>query len=78
MEEAVSKKRNLSMSVCIGGDSTPASVHGSPFKRNPIESVSTDLYALSRGFIPGGIVVPSGMETYPTGVLGMENGPVDY
>jgi len=27
------------------------------------ESVSTDLYALSRGFIPGGIVTMSGMET---------------
>jgi hypothetical protein len=54
------------MSVCIGGDSSPASVHGSPFKRTPIESVSTDLHALSRGFIPGGIVVMSGMETYPT------------
>jgi len=66
MKGAVLKKRNLSMSVCIGGDSTPASVHGSPFKRTPIESVSTDLYALSRGFIPGGIVVMLGMETYPT------------
>jgi hypothetical protein len=27
------------------------------------ESVSTDLYALSRGFIPGGIVATSGVET---------------
>jgi len=28
-----------------------------------IESVSTDLHALSRGFIPGGIVTLSGIET---------------
>ena len=27
------------------------------------ESVSTDLYALSRGFIPGGIMALSGIET---------------
>ena len=32
----------------------------------PLESVSTDLYALSRGFIPGGIMIPSGMETRHT------------
>ena len=34
-----------------------------------LESVSTDLYALSRGFIPGEIVIPSGMETRPTHVF---------
>ena len=44
--------------VCIGGDSSPASVHGSPLKWTHNESVSTDLHDLSRGFIPGGIVVP--------------------
>ena len=43
--------------VCIGGDSSPASAHGSLLKRTRPESVSTDLPALSRGFIPGGIVV---------------------
>jgi len=45
------------MPVCIGGDSSPASDHGSPLKRTQpqIESVSTDLHALSRGFIPGEI-----------------------
>jgi len=44
------------MSVCIGGDSSPASAHGSPLKW-------TRLHALSRGFIPGGIMASSGMET---------------
>jgi len=29
----------------------------------PLESVSTDLYALSRGFIPGGIMIPLSVET---------------
>jgi len=33
-DEAVSKRRNSSMSVCIGGDSSPASAHGSPLKWN--------------------------------------------
>jgi len=55
-DEAVSKRRNSSMSVCIGGDSSPASAHGSPLKW-------TRLHALSRGFIPGGIVASSGVET---------------
>jgi len=43
--------------VCIGGDSSPASDHGSPLKRTQpqTESVSTDLHVLSRGFIPGEI-----------------------
>ena len=31
-----------------------------------LESVSTDLHALSRGFIPAGRVVVSGMENRPT------------
>jgi len=31
-----------------------------------LESVSTDLHVLSRGFIPGEIVIPSGMETRST------------
>ena len=45
------------MPVCIGGDSSPASDHGSPLKRTQTQtdSVSTDLHALSRGFIPGEI-----------------------
>ena len=51
------------MSVCIGGDSSPASAHGSPLKWTYLESVSTDLHALSRGFIPGEIVALSGIET---------------
>jgi len=51
------------MFVYIGGDSSPASAHGSPLKRTRLESVSTDLHALSRGFIPGGIVTMSGLET---------------
>ncbi len=46
--------------VCNGGDSSPASAHGSPLKRTVIESVSTDLHALSRGFIPGEIMVMLG------------------
>jgi len=48
---------NPAIPVCIGGDSSPASDHGSSLKRTQpqIESVSTDLYALSRGFIPGEI-----------------------
>ena len=46
---------NRPMPVCIGGDSSPASDHGSPLKRTQTESVSTDLHALSRGFIPGEI-----------------------
>ena len=53
--DSVSKKRNESMFVCIGGDSSPASAHGSPLKW-------TRLHALGRGFIPGGIVATSGME----------------
>jgi len=57
------KGRKGSMFVYIGGDSSPASAHGSPLKRTRTESVSTDLYALSRGFIPGGIVITSGMKT---------------
>ena len=56
--EAMVKRRNGSEPVWYGGDSSPASVHGSPLKWTRNESVSTDLYALSRGFIPGGIVVP--------------------
>ena len=47
----------------IGGDSSPASIHGSLLKQTHNESVSTDLHVLSRGFIPGGIVVMSGIET---------------
>jgi len=45
------------MPVWIGGDSSPASDHGSPLKRTQTQtdSVSTDLHALSRGFIPGEI-----------------------
>jgi len=39
----------------IGGDSSPASMHGSPLKQTHNESVSTDLHVLSRGFIPGEI-----------------------
>ena len=50
----------------IGGDSSPASIHGSLLKQTHNESVSTDLHVLSRGFIPGGIVVMSGIETRPT------------
>ena len=33
-----------------------AATHGSPLKKTHNESVSTDLHALSRGFIPGGKV----------------------
>jgi len=58
--------RNVSVFVCIGGDSSPTSVHESPLKRTWLESVSTDLHVLSRGFIFGGIVIPSGMETQPS------------
>ena len=43
------------MPVCIGGDSSPASDHGSPLKWTQTESVSTDLHVLRRGFIPGEI-----------------------
>jgi hypothetical protein len=39
--------------ICIGGDSSPASVHGSPLKRTRPESDLSDLHVLSRGFIPG-------------------------
>jgi len=53
--------------VCNGGDSSPASDHGSPLKRTVLESVSTDLHALSRGFIPVEIMVTSGIETRLTG-----------
>jgi len=52
--------------VCIGGDSSPASDHGSPLKRTQPELVSTDLHALSRGFIPGEINGNVGMENRPT------------
>ena len=62
-DDAVSKRRNGSVFVCIGGDSSSASAHGSPLTWTRPESVSTDLHALSRGFIPGGIVALSGMET---------------
>ena len=65
VREAVSKRRNGFMSVYIGGESSPASAHGSPLKWTRLESVSTDLYALSRGFIPGGIMALSAMETRP-------------
>jgi hypothetical protein len=56
------------MPVCIGGDSSPASDHGSPLKRTQPqpESVSTDLHVLSGGFIPGEINGNVGMETRPT------------
>jgi len=67
----VSKRRNSSVSVCIGGDSSPASAHGSPLKQTRAESVSTDLHALSRGFIPGEIVATSGME--PRVIVGYRN-----
>jgi len=45
------------MPVWIGGDSSPASDHGSPLKRTQPqpESVSTDLHVLSGGFITGEI-----------------------
>ena len=36
---------------------------------SPWKSAQADFDALSRGFIPGGIVIPSGMETRPPHVL---------
>jgi len=83
------KRCNGSMFVYIGGDSSPASAHGSPLKRTRAESVSTDLHALSRGFIPGGIVTMSGLETrfdvsrgfIPGGIVtmsGMETRPTSF
>jgi len=67
------------MLVWIGGDSSPASDRGSPLKRTrtQTESVSTDLHALSRGFIYGGINrnVRYGNLTYT--LAGMENRPTD-
>jgi hypothetical protein len=74
--DAVSKRRNGSVSVYIGGDSSPASAHGSPLNW-------TRLHALSRGFIPGGIVALSSVETRfivgyrnPTYKSGIPNPPI--
>jgi len=48
----------------IGGDSSPASMYESLLKQTHNESVSTDLHVLSRGFIPGGIMVCSIWEPF--------------